>query len=96
MKSLILLLLCSVFSAQAGIVQPSCTPQGICGKARDQSKAQATAAQKPNAPTSNPNNNTTNTSNASPSQNVTRNVGPALTLPTVNPPPRGFVPPKQN
>ncbi len=96
MKSLILLLMFSVFSAQAGISHPSCTPQGICGKPTDKSKAPATAAQKTNAPTSNPNNNTTSTNNASPSQNVTRNVGPAPTLPTVNPPPRGFTPPKQN
>ena len=96
MKPLILLLLWSATYAQAGIGHPSCTPQGICGKARDQSKAPATAAQKPNAPISNPNNNTTSTNNASPSQNVKRNVGPPPTLPTVNPPPKGFTPPKQN
>ena len=96
MKPLILLLMCSVFSAQAGISHPSCTPQGICGKPTDKSKVPATAAQKPNAPASNPNNNTLYTNSTTPSQGVTKNSGPPPTLPTVNPPPRGFTPPKQN
>ena len=96
MKSLILLLLSSFLSAQAGIVQPSCTPQGICGKPPDKNKAPAEAAQKTNGPASNPNNNKTNTNGTTPSQAVTKNSGPAPTLPTVNPPPRGFTPSKQN
>ena len=97
MKSLILLLLWSVFSAQAGLIPFGCSVDGVCAKPLDKSKAPVTPppTQKPNAPASNPNNITTNTSSKTPSQSVTKNSGEP-TLPNLNPPPKGFTPPKQN
>ena len=98
MKSLILLLLCSVFSAQAGLMPFGCSFGGVCGKPPDKSNAQVTPTptQKLNPAPSNPNNNTTYTNSTTQSQGVTKNSGPPPTLPTVNPPPKGFTPPKQN
>jgi hypothetical protein len=97
MRSLILLLLCSVFSAQAGLMPFGCSVDGVCAKPLDKSKAPVTPppTQKPaTPPAGNPNNITKNTSSTTPSQSVTKNSGEP-TLPNLKPP-KSFTPPKQN
>jgi hypothetical protein len=98
MKSLILLLLWSVFSAQAGLMPFGCSFGGLCGKPPDKSNAPVTPppTQKLNPPPSNPNNNTTYTNSSNPSQSGTQSPKPAPTLPNLNQPPKRLPPPKQN
>jgi len=96
MKSLVLLLLCSVFSVQAGLMPFGCSFGGVCGKPTDKNKSPVTPTQNLNPPPSNPNNNTSYTNNTNPSQSGAQSPRPAPNLPNLDQPPKRFPPPKQN